>query len=827
MTVLGSAEIMVNANMAGFESEVEAGSAPAFTKLGTEAEEAGGAAGVNIRKGVTDETGGLEDDLAKDGERGGAALGGGLEKGTGGISSMLGSLGVPASLLGGWGALGVGVAGVGLAAIDLGEKMEDSETKIATASGSSVKAADAIGNAMLGTAGKSEFSGQTQAAAYAAVAGQLKATEGQVLTTGQAMQVMDAAGELATAKQIDLGTATTTVAATMQAFQLSTAQAADASNILFNVSNATGQGVDAVGGSLDKMRSKLGALSPDLASLASDMLDLQNNGITGKSALTGMTGIMNGLQAAAVGTTKAGQLGAWTLASYGLSATQANGQLTPMSTLITALGPKFATMTQSAQVAAAANIVGASGAKAFAAAVDGGTPVMDKSAKAATQAGTAHAAAAKESATLGVEWKTLKATGDDWFTTLGVKIIPVLEKVLAAVMKVVAGFVKDWPEISKAIETGFNLVKPLIEGFIDTVKGIVEILQGVIQFVDGVFTGHWEKAWGGIQKIFAGAVEFLKGKVIEMLAPFKLFEPALKDVEKLVDQLVSLLHGYWSEAANDVTSFVSSVIGFFTGLWHTVTSGVSSAVSDVVGWFAGLPGKVGSAIAGFYSTAFGILLQAGAWVYSNVIAPVVTFFMSIPSRVAGAIGNFYGTAFSILLSVFSWLNANVWTPIWQFFTGISGRVASATLNFLDNAFASLLNVGSWLESHIWPPIANFFSGLAKRAASAAGNILSDVSGDLTGGLLHLAAGGIVTRPTYALIGEAGPEAVIPLSGNGGGVMPLPSGRPSGGAPGGSAPMIGGDLNINVIGTAMTPQQTVTEIGWGLKTGAFTVTPSVR
>ena len=34
--------------------------------------------------------------------------------------------------------------------------------------------------------------------------------------------------------------------------------------------------------------------------------------------------------------------------------------------------------------------------------------------------------------------------------------------------------------------------------------------------------------------------------------------------------------------------------------------------------------------------------------------------------------------------------------------------------------------------------------------------------------LALAGGGIVTRPTFALIGEAGPEAVIPL-GRGGGV----------------------------------------------------------
>ena len=37
------------------------------------------------------------------------------------------------------------------------------------------------------------------------------------------------------------------------------------------------------------------------------------------------------------------------------------------------------------------------------------------------------------------------------------------------------------------------------------------------------------------------------------------------------------------------------------------------------------------------------------------------------------------------------------------------------------------------------------------------------------GVLGMAEGGIVTKPTLALIGEAGPEAVVPLSGSGGGV----------------------------------------------------------
>jgi hypothetical protein len=62
--------------------------------------------------------------------------------------------------------------------------------------------------------------------------------------------------------------------------------------------------------------------------------------------------------------------------------------------------------------------------------------------------------------------------------------------------------------------------------------------------------------------------------------------------------------------------------------------------------------------------------------------------------------------------------------------------------------------------------------------------INQIVGNITSGatIPALAAGGIVTRPTLALIGEAGPEAVVPLSGRGGG--------------GG----FGGDTTINIYST---------------------------
>jgi hypothetical protein len=67
-----------------------------------------------------------------------------------------------------------------------------------------------------------------------------------------------------------------------------------------------------------------------------------------------------------------------------------------------------------------------------------------------------------------------------------------------------------------------------------------------------------------------------------------------------------------------------------------------------------------------------------------------------------------------------------------------------------------------------------------RVTETVNRVIATIAG---GGIPKMAEGGIVSKPTLALIGEAGPEAVVPLSKmNAGG---------------------GGDVNINVTGGLAT------------------------
>ena len=386
--VVGEAEVVIRANTAGLDAELAASGDAGFATLGTKADKAGEDAGMGLSAGLGRGAKDIGEDAEKDLEKSTGRMKGLVNDFSSKAKSTLQGIGVPASLLTGTAAATLAIGGVAAVAIDLGSKMQKANATIAASSGQSIEAVTKIGDAFLTTAGVSQHSAIDMSNAFGMVAGSLKLTEGHALTAKQALDFMNTASTLATAKGIDLATATQTLAGVMQAFQLNASQAAMASNVLFNASNATGQGIDTLANSMEKLRSKLGDTAPPMAALAALTVDMTKQGITGRAAVTGLNGAVTSLAAAAAGATTAGQKSEAVLKALGVSAKGANGELTPMSKIIDVLGPKFKTMTQAQQIATATMIFGSSAAKSMTAVILAGTTAYDASDRAQSRSTT-------------------------------------------------------------------------------------------------------------------------------------------------------------------------------------------------------------------------------------------------------------------------------------------------------------------------------------------------------------------------------------------------------------------------------------------------------
>jgi hypothetical protein len=251
--------------------------------------------------------------------------------------------------------------------------------------------------------------------------------------------------------------------------------------------------------------------------------------------------------------------------------------------------------------------------------------------------------------------------------------------------------------------------------------------------------------------------------------------PAFKDASKWVIQ-----------AVKDIAQWIQTkLIPAFKAIVHYIEVNIMPTVLKL--WNHVFKPMIGL-IVGAVIFLGGKLL----WLWNNVVKPVALWvggaILFLVTKVFVPLFKVAAGALVFIADKFKWLWGNVIKPIAGWIGGAMGTITGAI-------------VGAW---HKFTGFIGFITGLPSKIASIAKGLWTGLKGDLADvinwiidkfngipmihgghiGPIHipgiptiphvsLAAGGIVTRPTRALIGESGPEAVIPLSqvsGGGGHVL---------------------------------------------------------
>ena len=376
--------------------------------------------------------------------------------------------------------LGVGVAGASVAigvgliskkSIEAAADYQDAVSQMAATGGMSVAAAQKIGDAFLNTAGTTVFSAKQQIEALGPVSGQLELVLGHTVTVADATKVMAAAMNLAEASGIDLGAATKDVANVMQVYHLNTSQAAGATDILFDAARLTGQSVDAVATSVDRLAGRLGPLAPSLHDTATFMADLTAHGVQGRMAMMAATASMNTLLSGSKGSQEE-------IKKLGLSVFDANGKFVGMSSIIAQLQPKLAGMTEQQRLAAEKALFGATAGRELDAVILAGAKGYDALGAKIGVHNSAQDAAAKRAQDVNHQMAILSATMSDIWVIIGQQLIAVVQQLLGAMLPIITK-VADWISHHRQLTTTILLVTGAV-GALIAVAAVLAIVIGLI-----------------------------------------------------------------------------------------------------------------------------------------------------------------------------------------------------------------------------------------------------------------------------------------------------------------------------------------------------------
>lgn len=379
-----------------------------------------------------------------------------------------------------------------------------------------------------------------------------------------------------------------------------------------------------------------------------------------------------------------------------------------------------------------------------------------------------------------------------------------LGEMLAGVASIIGGlfiavknFIAMWTdgfswinELLMVIGTALAAVGAVILGVAAAPAAIAAAIVAAVATVAIVVHDNWEtiKGW------FASAGEWINTTVIQPVVEF--FRGAWEKIS-----------GFFVNLWNDISSIWQSVSGWFS----------ETVIEPVVGFFSGLFTRVQQIFEGLWIIVQAVWKIASEWFSEHVITPVVSGFQFAWEKISGFFSSLWEKVKSIWSVVSGWFNTTVIVPVTNFFQGLWSKVKEIFSSLWNSVKSIWQSVSTWFSNTVITPVKNafktaidaisgFFSGLwsgIKKGVAAAMNaviggienavnfMINGINGIISGfnkvvswaaGVIgvnwggvdlianvhlgripELAIGGIVNSDTLARIGEAGKEAVVPLT----------------------------------------------------------------
>ena len=249
-------------------------------------------------------------------------------------------------------------------------------------------------------------------------------------------------------------------------------------------------------------------------------------------------------------------------------------------------------------------------------------------------------------------------------------------------------------------------------------------------------------------------------------------DPAIQLITQAWADFSGILVSLWDEHGgtllNNMGEFVTKTIELFQSIYDNVLEPIITPFLETLSWLwdehlSKLIEKIGDFI--------GKLANGALEIYNKFIQPIVTFLLDklspawsfLSSLVIGVLGTILGTISDVVGSIIGVLGGVI-DFITGIFTGNWKKAWNGVKDIFKNIVDGLVGIFKAPINLIIDGINAFISGLNKikipdwvPAVGGKGINIPKIP--------KLAQGGIIDKPTVAVVGEAGKEVVMPLENN--------------------------------------------------------------
>ncbi|WP_434565161.1 phage tail tape measure protein [Thermoanaerobacterium thermosaccharolyticum] len=593
------------------------------------------------------------------------------------------------------------------------------------------------------------------------------------LSIDDTFKAVKATLQLSAAAQMDNAEAATIVGQALNAFGLSGDKAATVADLLANSANASAGEITDMAYALQAVGAVANMSGQSIQDTVTAISLMANAGIVGSDAGTSLKSMFMSLISP---TDKAAE----TMQKYGINVYDANGKMKPLPALVQEFSTKLGGLSQEQKNAALATIFGSDAIRAANIVLMAGSQAWDNMSVAVNKAGGAQEVASSKMQGFNGALEAFKSTVETLAITIGEKLLPIITPMVQKVTDLINAFGELSPTTQKVIIALASIaatIGPIILIVGKFMESIVAIKAGLAAFGIGATAASSAAgaAAGGVS-ILGAAFELLTGPVGIAIAAITaaitvgvLLYKNWDTIKQFASDLWNGLKETFINIGNHIKQTWNNVINSTSQTWNNIKSNVQSAYENIRGgisnaWdnikqktseaWGAIKQKIdenGGGIKGIILTYTDFYKQTWNTAFSFMDNLTGGKMSAIKSKIEQNGGGIRG-----LLATFGQEYQNVWQSAWDTLNNITGGK-------LNDIWNKIKSIGSIIKQSLSDMFHFQIPHIPLPHFSISGSFSLNPPSVPHLSVNWYAEGGIFNSPSIIGVGEAGPEAVIPIS----------------------------------------------------------------